>query len=160
MRTLIGGLVVLAVTTAACGGSADKTADATTDSSAMMAAAEPAGLTAADVAGTWTGTTFAEAGDSVTQRWTIMSVSDSEGKLVMDGSTDTVSYTVMFSGDSAVATSAPYTDAMMPAGSPQMTWRSVGRLSAGRFVGTSAVMAVTAPDSVLVRGRWEATRAP
>jgi hypothetical protein len=160
MRTLVGGLVLLAVTAAGCGGSADTAADATADSAAMMAVAEPAGLSPADLAGTWNGVNFAEASDSVTQRWTIVAGEGTDGRFVAEGSTDTVSYTVAYSADSVVATSAPYTDPTMPAGSPQITFRSVGRMVDGKLVGTSALMLATAPDSVLGRGRWEATRAP
>ncbi len=155
MRTLAGGLGLLVVL-AGCGGSADTAAD----SSAAMAAAEPAGLTPADVAGRWTGMSMPEVGDSITSRWTIPSVSDGEGWLLFDSSADTIAYTAMYDGDSTVATSEPYTDPDQPAGSPQMMFRSVGRLVDGKFMGTSAIMAANAPDSVLARGRWEAMRAP
>jgi hypothetical protein len=126
----------------------------------MMAVAEPAGISAADIAGTWTGISMPEVGDSILNRWTLMASPDGAGRLVVDGSTDTVSYTTEFSGDSAIATSAPYTDPAAPAGSPQVMWRSVGRLTDGKFVGTISFMSVAAPDSVAGRGRWEASRAP
>ncbi len=160
MRTLVGGLVLLAVAATGCGGSADTAADAAADSAAMMAVAEPAELSPADLEGTWAGVNFAEASDSVTQRWTIVASAGGDGRLVTEGSTDTVAYTVAYSGDSVVATSAPYSDATMPAGSPQVTFRSVGRMVDGKLVGTSTLMLAAAPDSVLGRGRWEATRAP
>ncbi len=160
MRTLVGGLVLLVVAATGCGGSADTAADAAADSTAMMAAAEPAGLSAADLAGTWTGVSMPEVGDSITTRWTNIAAADNTGKLVIDGSPDTITYSTQFDADSMIATSAPYTDPTMPAGSPQMMWRSVGRLVDGKLVGTITRMSVTAPDSVLSRGRWEATRAP
>ncbi len=159
MRTLVGGLG-LVVVLAACGGSADSAADAAADSSAAMAAAEPAGLTPADVAGRWAGMSMPEVGDSITSRWTIQSTSDGAGWLLFDGAADTIAYTMVYDGDSVVATSAPYTDPAMPPGSPQVMFRSVGRLMDGKFAGTSAIMTASMPDSVIARGRWEAMRAP
>lgn len=160
MRTLVGGFVLMSLLTAGCGGSTDDTTTMDADSTGMMAEAAPAMLTADDVNGTWNGMSMAEVGDSVTSRWTTMRNADGTALFVFEGSPDTVSYTTMFSGDSMVATSEPYNDPDAPAGSPQLMFRSVGRLVDGKLVGTSAVMLATAPDSVVARGRWEATRAP
>ncbi len=160
MRTLVGGLVMLSLLTTGCGGASDDATTMDADSTGMMAAAEPAMLTADAISGTWNGMSMEEAGDSVTTRWTTIRNSDGTAVFLFEGSADTVSYTTMFSGDSMVATSEPYTDPDAPAGSPQLMFRSVGRLVDGKLVGTSAVMFSTAPDSVVGRGRWEATRAP
>ena len=159
MRTLSGGLVMLSLL-AACGGSSDDATTMDADSAGMTAEAEPAMLTAEAVNGTWNGTTMGGGGDSVTSRWTYTRNADGTASFVYEGSSDTVSYATVVSGDSIVSTSEPYTPPAAPAGSPQIMVRSVGRLIGGRLVGTSAVMLATSPDSVVARGRWEATRAP
>lgn len=145
---------------AACGGSSDDTTTMDADSTGMMAEAEPAMLTAEAIAGTWNGMTMGEEGDSVTSRWTNTRNADGTASFVYEGSSDTVSYATVLSGDSIVSTSEPYTARDAPAGSPQIMVRSVGRLVDGKLVGTAAVMLATSPDSVVARGRWEATRAP
>ena len=130
------------------------------DTAAMAPAPAPAMLTAADVAGTWSGTSMAETGDSVTGRWTVTRVSDTEARLVFEGSTDSVTYAMTYDADSMMATSQPFADPAAPKGSGNVVVRSVGRLRDGKLVGTSTTMAAAKPDSVIARGRWEATRVP
>jgi hypothetical protein len=123
------------------------------------ATAGPAPLTAADMAGTWTGVTMLETSDSVTNRWT-MTGDGTQGKLVSEGSTDTTVATTTYDADSAMATSSPYTDKNLP-GSPTVTFRSVGRLTGpGKMAGTATLMLASKPDSVVARVRWEATKSP
>ena len=57
------------------------------------------------------------------------------------------------------ATSAPYANPA-DAKAPKITFRSVGRLKDGKLVGTSMNMLADKPDSVVSRGRWEATKMP
>lgn len=144
--------IILAVFVVACA----RSDEGATDTAAM---AGPAPITAADITGTWNGVSMAEASDSVLARWTVVSPTGADSRVVTEGSADTVSYMHTFDADSFVATSAPYTDATMP-GSPQVTARAVGRLIAGKLVGTAAIMLASNPDSVLSRARWEATRSP
>lgn len=120
----------------------------------------PAALTPADLAGTWNGTTKAEGTDSVVNRFTAMRTTDSTGAIILEGSKDTVAYTMRYDADSMIATSVAYTDPSMPKGSPPVTFRSVGRLKDGKLVGTSTLMLASKPDSVLARSTWEATKAP
>ncbi|MEW5916987.1 MAG: hypothetical protein AB1762_11300 [Gemmatimonadota bacterium] len=123
------------------------------------AAAGPAPLTAADVAGTWTGMTMLEGTDSVTNRWTITG-DGMQGKLVNEGSTDTTTATTTYDADSLISTSTPYVDKNLP-GSPTVTFRSVGRLTGpGTMAGTATLMLASKPDSVIARVRWEATKSP
>lgn len=121
-------------------------------------AAGPAPLSAADVAGTWNGTTMAEMSDSVLSRWTVTG-DGMNGKWIPEGSKDSVATTTAYDADSMIVTSAPYKDPLTK-GSPTVTFRSVGRLTGGKLVGTAAVMLASKPDSVVNRVRWEATRAP
>ena len=159
MQTRVRGLVVLSLL-AACGGSSDDATAMDSDSAGMMAEAKPTALTAEAINGSWNGISMEEVGDSVTFRWTYTRNADGTAGFVYEGSSDTVSYATVVSGDSVVSTSEPYTPPSAPTGSPQIMVRTVGRLVGGKLVGTSAVRLATSPDSVVARGRWEATRAP
>jgi hypothetical protein len=121
-------------------------------------AAGPAPLTAADVAGTWNGTTMAEASDSVVNRWTVTG-DGMTGKWIGESMKDSVATTTTYDADSMIVTSAPYKDPIQK-GNPVVTFRSVGRLTGGKLVGTAAIMPASKPDSVVARFRWEATKAP
>ena len=150
-------VLLLAAVLCACAPKDASDADSTADSAAGAVAA-PAPLTAADVAGTWTGETKMEGSDSVVNHWTSMRVSDTEGKLVSENSADTISYTVVYDADSMIATSKPFTAKDNPK-TPVM-FKSVGRLKDGKLVGTTTTMIAAKPDSVVSRARWEATRKP
>jgi len=148
MRSLL--LVPALLLAAACG---EKAAPEET------APPAPAALTAADVAGTWTGMTMAEGSDSVVARWTTTSTSDTTGSLTYEGSTESIGYTTMYDADSMVVTSFPYIDPAREDGMMVM-FRSVGRLDAtGQLVGTAEMMVVGSTD-VISRSTWHATKAP
>ena len=132
---------------------------ATDTAAATAVSAAPAPLTAADLAGNWSGMSRMEGSDSVVSRWTAVRVSDSTGKLAMQGSKDSIPYTMTYSADSMVATSAAHVDPTAPKG-PKVVFRSVGRLSDGKLTGTSTTTLAAKPDSVVGRTRWEATKAP
>lgn len=135
---------------AACAGG-DKAAETTDD-------AAPAALTAAAVSGTWAGTSSAAGTDSVMSTWTITMTGDSTGTFSVAGQPD-VPYSVIFSGDSSIATSASYVDPAV--GTDMVMWESIGRLdAAGTFSGTFTTMLAANHDSVLMRGTWRATKAP
>jgi hypothetical protein len=133
-----------------------------TDSAATAAPppAAPAALTGADLVGTWNGIAKAEGTDSVVNRFTAVRSTDSTGMLISEGQKDSVAYTVRYDADSMIATSAAYTDAGLPKGTPQVMFRSIGRLKDGKLVGTSSLMLASKPDSVIARSTWEATRTP
>ena len=101
---------------------------------------------------------MAATGDSVTNRWTTMQSSDSTGKLVYENSKDTVTYSVVYDADSMIATSKPFARPSAP--KTRVVFKSVGRLKDGKLVGTTTTMLASKPDSVLSRGRWEATKKP
>ncbi|HJU75844.1 MAG TPA: hypothetical protein VJ717_19035 [Gemmatimonadaceae bacterium] len=147
-------LMLLAAVLCACG----PREDAATDTAGMTAAAAgPAALTAADLAGTWSGVDMAEGSDSVLARFTVISPTGMDAKAVFEGSTDTVQVTHMIDADSVVATSAPYPHPTLR-GKPQVTFRAVGRMQGGKLVGTSQEMLVSKPDSVVSRTRFELTK--
>lgn len=118
-------------------------------------AAAPAGISADQIAGNWTGRTMAEASDSVLSEWTVAINADGSGVVRMAGDTTGIAYTTVFAGDSMVATSVRHAD---PTSGQMVTWTSVGRLGAdGTLSGT-----VTTSDTMgtaLARGRWSASRA-
>ena len=153
-------LLLLPLVLWACGGSKDAPMD---DTAAM--ADMPAALTAADVTGSYEGTTMAQGPDSmVTSNWTAWVTDDGMGGLsgrivVSTAPTDTVAFAMKLSGDSTINVSEPFTDRMAPEGSPQMTWVSIGHGNGNAWTGTVAWMAAGS-DSVTMTGTWSATRTP
>ncbi|HYW30500.1 MAG TPA: hypothetical protein VE869_03255 [Gemmatimonas sp.] len=154
-------VVAAALLAVACGSKETPATDSATAAAAAApeAAAAPA-MTLASIGGTWNGQSMAETGDSVTARFTAIGDGSGNGKFVSEGSKDTVMFTITIDGDSSISISKPYKDATMPKGTPDVMWRSIGRMSGDKLVGTSAIMLAAKPDSVIGRGRWEATRAP
>jgi hypothetical protein len=155
MRQLVAVLAMSSVVLAGCGA---KEEAPSADSAAVSG---PAALTAAAMAGTWDGTSYAVPGDTVSAKWTVVGAADGSGKLLVAGQTDSIAYTSMFDADSMVTTSVPYTDPTLPAGAPQVTFRGVGRLTSdGKLAGTTWLRLASNPDSVVGSVRWEATRRP
>ena len=143
-------IVVMVLILAACAPGDNQA----TDTAAMVDASDA--LTAEDISGSWSGTTFAEGSDSVLVRWT-STMSGSSSVLLFEGSTDSVRARTSLDADSVIVESDPYPAATLP-GNPQVRFRSVGRLRDGNLVGTSVLMLASEPDSVVRRTRWEATR--
>ena len=151
-------MLLAALVVAAC----SKEEAPATDSAATAAPppAAPAALTAADVEGTWNGTSKAE-GDTTVNRFTVTGApGDSVGKFIAEGSKDTVTFSRRLDADSMIVQSVAYTDPTMPKGTGQVMFKAVGRLKDGKLVGTSQLVLAAKPDSVLGRSTWEATRAP
>jgi hypothetical protein len=119
----------------------------------------PAALTAADLSGTWAGTTMAPGTDSVTSRWTVTLTSDTTGTLVDEAVPDPVGFAIMFDADSSVATSLPYVDPTREDGMMVM-WRSVGRRQADGSMGGTVENMVVGTNEVVARGDWQMTKAP
>lgn len=150
-------LLVLAVALAACSKAETPAADTTAMAPAMAA---PAALTAADVTGSWNVVGMGETGDSITGRWTTVNVDDTSGVLTPEGSTEKIPFKRMFDADSMIVMSTAAYSNPADAKGPKLMFRSIGRLKDGKLMGTSATMLADKPDSVVQRGRWEATRAP
>lgn len=145
--------------TIACAKSEEATPDTAAPATAAATPAAPAPLRAADLAGTWQGTTLAANSDSVIGRWTSVATGDSTARLVFEGTTDSITYTNRFDGDSMMSISEPYRAPSARTG-PEIRFRSVGRLQGGKLVGTVATVLAAKPDSVIRQSRFEATRAP
>lgn len=153
MRTLF----ILAAALVAC--SKQEAPPADTTPAAPPPPAAPAALTAADVAGTWTGTGKREGTDS-TVAFTFMSTSDSTGKIAFAGSKDTTTFTTKFDADSLISMSGAYKDPTLPKNAPQVMFRSVARKKDGKLVGLASLVLASKPDSMLYKVNWEATKAP
>ena len=149
--------LILAVALAACSRAETPATDTTAMAPAMAA---PAALTAADVGGSWNVAGMGETSDSVTGRWTTVNVDDTSGVLTPEGSTEKIPFKRVLDADSMIVTSTGAYTNPADAKGPKLMFRSVGRLKDGKLVGTSATMLASKPDSVVQRGRWEATRAP
>ncbi|HUQ83783.1 MAG TPA: hypothetical protein VM076_21715 [Gemmatimonadaceae bacterium] len=150
--------LLLAVAVVAC----SKAETPATDSAAATTPPpppQPAALTAADVRGTWNGTSKREGSDS-SRTFVVVSSTDSTGKIVYAGSKDSVSTSTTFSGDSMIVTSASHKDPTLPKAVGNVVFRAVGRMKDGKLVGTASVMPAAKPDSVIGRTTWEATKAP
>ena len=119
----------------------------------------PPALTAADVKGTWNGTSKRE-GDTTAVAWTVTTVTDSTSKLTFAKTKQTVDFSVKFDADSMTSASKPYNDPGLPKGAPKVMFRSVARLKDGKLVGNSTIVLASKPDSVVAKGNFEATKAP
>jgi len=119
----------------------------------------PPALTAADVKGTWKGTSKRE-GDTTAVAWTVTTVTDSTSKLTFDKTKQSVNFSVKFDADSMTSSSKPYNDPGLPKGAPKVMFRSVARLKDGKLVGNSTIVLASKPDSVVAKGNFEATKAP
>ena len=152
-------MLVAALSFVACA----KKEAAISDSAAAAAATPPAppAVTAADLVGTWNGTSMAQNSDSVVGHWTCIQAPTGSDSKCVDAAApkDTVIYTYTLSADSVMWTSAAYKPPKPPK-SPQVIDHVVGRMSGGKWVGTSVTVLASKPDSVLMRTRWEATKTP
>ncbi len=150
-------LLIAAASLAACA----KTETAKTDSAAMAAPPSPPALSAADVAGTMNGQVMAQNSDSVLDHFSCMTApTGNESRCVgQSAPKDTTVYTYTLSADSVMWTSAPYAPPTPPK-SPELIDHVVGRLSGGTWTGTVVSVLAAKPDSVVMRARWQATKAP
>ena len=119
----------------------------------------PPALTAADIAGTWNGTSKRE-GDTTTTTFTVKSTSDTTATVTFAKPKVTVAMSTKVDADSVISTSKPYKDPTLPKGTPNVTFRAVGRMKDGKLVGTTTLMLASKPDSVVGKSNWEATKAP
>ena len=119
----------------------------------------PAALTAADLKGTWNGTSKRQ-NDTTNIQFTLTSTSDSTGKLTFTKTKQSVDYSIKLDADSMIATSKPYNDPTAKKGSPKVTFHSIGHLKDGKLTGVVHIMPAAKPDSVIDTGNWEATKAP
>src|SRR6516165_1637002 len=94
----------------------------------------PPSLTAADVAGTWNGTSKRD-NDTATVAFTFKSTSDSTGSITFPKTKVTVDFHTKLDADSVVSTSKPYSDPTLPKGTPKVVFHSVSHLKDGKMTG-------------------------
>ena len=127
--------------------------------SADSAAAAPAGLAEADVAGTWTGTVMPEGSDSVVGHWTQVCAAGTCRATSQEAPNDTVTATYTIEGDSIRGTSAPYKENTMMKGAMIIdSW--VARPSGNQVTGHGMMKLADKPDSVVFRYHFTGTRNP
>jgi hypothetical protein len=134
----------------ACGGGETPPADS--------AAAAPAALTEADVAGAWSGTAMMDGSDSVFANWTNMCNAGTCRFTTTEAPGDTVVHTYVLQADSMVGTSAAYAEPSMGGTMVMDHW--VGRLSGNQVSGTGQLKLAAMPDSVVMRYRFIGTKQP
>ena len=142
-------VVPMAIVMLACGAKEEPAAD----TSAAAAAPAPAGLTEADVAGTWTGEDKDPATGAVVARWTQV-CGGGTCKGTVEGQPDTLVSTYRIDADSAFGTSVAY---MHPQYKANVVDYWVVRLSNGVANGTQ-VTKLADKDSVLATSTFTGTR--
>ncbi len=151
--------LALVAAAALCWACAPKEAPpADTTAVATAAAAAPAALTAEQIAGAWNGISMGETSDSVTSRWATKRMGDGSTELTREGATAPIKFSTTFDADSLHSISEP-TPAPGIKDGPKIVIHSIGRLVDGKLKGTTWQTLADKPDSVISRGRWEATRA-
>lgn len=122
------------------------------------AAAMPAAITEADVAGTWTGTVTPEAPDTGTVNFTVSCGGGSCHLVASNAPTDTVHSTYVLAADSSTGTSSPYKDAQR--GGVMVVDHWVARVTGNQVTGHGWNTLADKPDSVVARYRFTGTRNP
>jgi hypothetical protein len=150
------GLLVLA-----CSNPSDKPADMPAgDATAEAAPAPaPAGISLADVAGTWKIHSTMEGNEKVTVDYNLVATADRSGWTVNFPNRDPIpARVVAVDGDSIVTESGPFESVIRKG--VQVNSRVVVRLQDGKLVGTTtARYQVSGPDTV-ARLKLEGTRVP
>jgi hypothetical protein len=136
----------------ACAGSDTPPADS-------AAAATPAALTEADVAGSWSGTLNVE-GDTaaVSGHWSDVCGAGTCRLTTTENPKDTVTLTYVIEGDSLRYNAAPHPDPM--AGGAMVTDEGVARIAGNQINGNGMIKLADRPDSVVARYRFTGTKAP
>ena len=160
MRRFVFAVVPCCVAAAVGCAKSDKqaTTDTTVAAASAPAPAPPAAPSLAEQAGTWSGRSMPTDKDTVVATWTLVRTANTAGWTVAFPKGKPIPIRVLSTeGDSEVVEFGPYKD---PAPRGQMqTVHAVSRIEGGKRVGTYEVRLVSKPDSV-IRGRFEATRAP
>lgn len=134
----------------ACGGAETPSADS-------AAAAMPAALTEADVAGSWSGNLMAEGSDSVIATWSDTCGGGTCRLVVSLAPNDTLTNSYTISGDSLMYSGGPTKDAATGA---MVTDAGVARITGNQISGSGMTRLADKPDSVVLRYRFTGTKNP
>ena len=121
------------------------------------AAAAPAMLTEADVAGSWSGNLMAEGSDSVVANWSDTCGGGTCRLVVSSAPADTIVMTYTLAGDSLTYTAGPNKDAQIGA---MVTDAGVARIAGTQITGSGMLRLAEKPDSVVMRYRFTGTKSP
>lgn len=158
MPKIVIGLALVCVLSAACAQEADETEDTALTEDTLAIAPEPAGISLADVAGTWVVDARTEAGEAVPQ-FELIATADPSGWELRFPDREPIRMRVLeVAGDSIVTESGPYESILRPG--VQVSTHAVYRIEGDRLVSTTVARYQTSgADSVaIVHG--EGTRAP
>jgi len=122
------------------------------------AAAAPAMLTEADVAGSWSGNFMMEGSDSVVATWSDTCGAGTCRLVTSNAPNDTISFSYTLSGDSAIFTAPAHKDPM--AGGAMVTDAGVARITGNQISGNGMIRLADKPDSVVMRYRFTGTKNP
>jgi hypothetical protein len=154
--------VLLAAALVACSKADTPPADGAADSMAAAPGAQAAASPLASLVGTWEGRTMLTDTDSVTSTFRATLPADTAAwRLAFP--TDTAlapipGHVVAVGGDSVVVRWDPFDALMDPPRRTRVLVQSVLRSSDGKLVGTYTMRLASTPDSVVGRGRSEASR--
>jgi hypothetical protein len=154
MRTLTGCCITLLLI--GCGRPADKPEDATVGE-APAAEAAPAGLSLADLAGTWNVRAAVDGSDK-TITYNLVATEDGSGTLQLPGR-DPIPLRVVATGDSVVWESGQF-ESVLRKGVQVKLSRTVTRLQDGKLVGTTTAIYEGQGADSMASLTIEATRAP
>jgi hypothetical protein len=128
-----------------------------TPSADSAAAAMPAAITEADVAGNWSGNVMMEASDSVLFTWTETCGSGTCRAVFSNAPKDTVVITYVIAGDSLTYTAGPNKD---PQSGAMVNDAGVARPTGNQVTGSGKITLAAKADSVIMRYRFTGTRQP
>ena len=147
-------ILVLALLAGACA-RADETPAADT---AAPAAAAPASISLADIAGTWNATATPEGADSAAVSYQMKTSADPAAWTILLPNRPEMPVRVTTDADSIMISNGPYESVLRQG--VMVTTESVMRLVDGRLVGTTIARYSGASADSVVQLRIEATRAP
>ena len=124
---------------------------------ADSAAAAPAMLTEADVAGSWSGNLMLQGSDSVIATWSDTCGSGTCRLVVSTAPNDTIVTTYTIAGDSVSYTAGPNKD---PQSGAMVNDVGSAKITGNQIAGGGTVTLAAKPDSVVMRYRFTGTKSP
>lgn len=151
-------LVLATLTLGACAEKTEEDAGVLADTAQMPLPAEPAGVSLAEIAGTWRVDVSPVDKDTIVLSYTLWASGDtSQWKMKFDDRADTMKVNIVgMAGDSVVTRFGPYSSALRP--NVSVVTEAVNRMQNGQLNGSvTARYSVTTADSVM-RFRLAGTR--
>ncbi|MGH7587306.1 MAG: hypothetical protein ACRELU_01815 [Gemmatimonadota bacterium] len=158
MSRIVIGFALACVLMAACAQETGDGDDAGVLEDTLAAAPEPAGISLADVAGTWVTNATSESGEAV-PAFDIVATADESGWEMRFPDREPIPVRIVeVAGDSIVTEAGPYSSILRPGA--QVTTGSVYRLEGDRLIGTTVARYQTTEADSVVIVHSEGTRKP